>query len=213
MLHAFLTLLCLSVFACAPGWLVLAGDDGFAVASTTPLSAVLRRPRGRPRKFDEPTRVVSLTLPESAIEQLSQTHGDLGRAVVSLIDRTRSSRKRPAAELVVFGNHAVISVQPTPSLEQRVGVELVPLPDGRALLSFDAPHTVADLELSINDALDDPSLSGDDRAVFDSIRGILRDARQAPDVALLRRSIIVLAGSRRTRRRRKAPGTDSPAQP
>ncbi len=211
MLHAFLTMLCLSVYACW-GSPALADEDGLAVAATTTLSAVLRRPRGRPRKFDEPTRVVSLTLPQSAIDHLSQTHEDLGRAVVSLIDRTMSPRKRPAAELVVFGNHAVISVQPTPSLEQRVGVELVPLPDGRALLSFDAPQTVADLELSISDALDDPMLGSDDRAVFDSIRAILRDARQAPDVSLLRRSIIVLAGSRRTRRRRKAPRPDSTPQ-
>lgn len=214
MLQAFLTLLCLTLYLGLSDSLAGAGEGGLAVASTTALSAVLRRPRGRPRKFAEPTRVVSLTLPESAIDHLAQTHADLGRAVVNLIDRSRSSRTRPAAELVVFGNHAVISVRPTASLEQRAGVELVPLPDGRALLSFDAPQTVADLELSIRDALDDPSLGRDDRAVFDSLRDILRDARQAPDVSLLRRSIIVLAGSRRTRRRRKATRSDdSPPQP
>jgi hypothetical protein len=63
---------------------------------------------------------------------------------------------------------------------------------------------VADLELGISDALDDPALSGDDRAVFESLRSILRDARQASDVSLLRRNIIVLEGARRTRRSRRA---------
>lgn len=204
MLHLLLPLLCFAVYASLPDSVVMAGEGGLAMASTS-LSAALRRPRGRPKKFDEPTRVVSMTLPESAIDRLSQTHGDLGRAVVSLIDRKTSTRVRPAAELVVFGNHAVISVRPSPSLEQRTGVQLVPLPDGRALLSFDTPKTIADLELSISDALDDPALSTDDRAVFDSLRGILREARQATDVALLRRSIIVLEGARRPRRTRKTP--------
>jgi hypothetical protein len=212
MVHPWLTTLGFSLAAALPHLLGLTGDEQIGVAATATLSAVLRRPRGRPRKFDEPTRVVSLTLPESAIAHLAETHGDLGRAVVTLIDRTKASPKRPAAELVVFGNQAVISVQVTPSLEERVGVTLVPLPDGRALLSFDAPQTVADLELSISDALDDPTLGSGDRLIFDSIRGILRDARQAPDVTLLRRSIIVLAGTRRAARRRK-PSTADPATP
>ena len=203
MLHLLLPLLCVAVYVSGPDSWGMAGDGGLAVASTS-LSAALRRPRGRPKKFDEPTRVVSMTLPESAIDRLSQTHGDLGRAVVSLIDRKTSPRARPAAELVVFGNHAVISVRPSPSLEQRTGVQLVPLPDGRALLSFDTPKTISDLELSISDALDDPSLNSEDRAVFDSLRGILREARQATDVSLLRRNIIVLEGARRARRPRRS---------
>lgn len=210
MLHLLLPVLCLAVYACLPDSIVMTGDGGMAVASTS-VSAALRRPRGRPKKFDEPTRVVSMTLPESAIERLSQTHGDLGRAVVTLIDRKSAPRARPAAELVVFGNHAVISVRPSPSLEHRAGVQLVPLPDGRALLSFEMAKTVAELELSISDALDDPQLSSDDRAVFDSIRGILREARQATDVALLRRNIIVLEGARRARRTRKTTRPRSPA--
>lgn len=168
---------------------------------STSLTGALRRPRGRPKKFDGPTRVVSLTLPESAIARLAQTHGDLGRAVVSLIERKTPTTSRPAAELVVFGNHAVISVRATPALEQRAGVQLVPLPDGRALLSLEALESVADLELRISDALDDEALSADDRAVFAAVRAILRDARHAQDVALLRRNIIVLQGVRRTRRR------------
>jgi len=202
MLHLLLPLLGFAVYAWLPDSVVLYGEGGWAVAGTS-LSAALRRPRGRPKKFDEPTRVISMTLPESVIDRLSQTHVDLGRAVVSLIEGKTSQRVRPAAELVVFGNHAVISVRPSPSLEERVGVQLVPLPDGRALISFDNPKTIADLELSISDALDDTALNKDDRAIFESIRSILREARQATDVALLHRSIIVLEGAKRAPRPRK----------
>lgn len=202
LIYTLVALSCLTLYVSLPEALVAAGEDGLAVAATS-LSAALRRPRGRPRKFDEPTRVVSLTLPEWAIERLAQTHADLGRAVIGLLGQKASGPARPAAELVIFGNHAVISVRPTPSLERRLGVQLVPQPDGRALLAFDAPRAISDLELSIGDALDDDSLSRDDRAVYDSLRSILREARQANDVSLLRRSIIVLEGPRRSRRSRK----------
>lgn len=169
-----------------------------ATASST-VAKVLRRGRGRPKKFDEPTRVVTLTLPESAVSRLLQVHSDLARAVLGLIDTTAPGRERGPAELVVFGRHAVISVRHTPTLERRIGVQLVPLPDGRALISFDSPRTVAELELAITDALDDRSLQADDRAVFEGIAAILRDARRDKHVVLQHRNIIVLEGAKRTR--------------
>jgi hypothetical protein len=167
------------------------------------VGAALRRPRGRPRKFDEPTRVVTLTLPESVIDGLSRIHADLGRAVVGLVDK-RNATARPAAELVVFGSRAVISVRPSASLERRLGIELVPLPDGRALISFDTPQSVADLELRLHDTLEEPDLGGDDRRVFEAIRDILRDARRSKDVSLVRRNIIVLETATGARRRAAA---------
>ena len=207
---AFAVLLGLALGACLLDVSPLAGEGGVLMASASSvLSSALRRGRGRPKKFDEPARVVSLTLPESVIAQLSTLHADLGRAVVALA-RKSSSRVRPPAELVVFGKHAVISVRPTPTLERRIGIQLVPMADGRALISFDAPQTVADLELNISDALEDATLPSEDRVVFESIRRILRDARRAKDISLLRRSIIVLEGIP-GRSRRKA-GTNGTAK-
>lgn len=189
-----------------PGWFELASETSVLMVFTiSAVSSALRRPRGRPKKFDEPARAVSLTLPESVIAQLSRLHADLGRAVVSLLARKTPAPPRPGAQLVVYGKRAVISVRSTPTLESRTGVQLVPLPDGRALISFEAPQTIADLELNISDALEDTSLPQDDRAVFESILGILRDARRAKDVSLVRRSIIVLEGNTH----RPRPGIDT----
>ena len=75
----------------------------------------------------------------------------------------------------------------------------MPLPDGRALISFDAPFTPADFELMIADALDDRRLSRSDQAIFRSIEQILRAARRSKDVTLRQRSIIVLESRRRPR--------------
>ena len=155
-------------------------------------AAPMRPRRGRPRKFAGPSRAVTLTLPESTISTLSAVDADLSRAIVRLAQKQSSKRAHKAAELATFGRHAVIVVRPTPTLKQRTGVDLVPLPDGRALISFDRPTTIEGLELTIADALDDPRLDRPDRAVFEAIGDILRTARRSNDVAMLQKSIIVL---------------------
>lgn len=156
------------------------------------VAALRRRRRGRPRKFDVPSRAVTLTLPESVIERLAHVNADLSLAVAQLASRQKTTGTREPADLKVFGRRAVITVTPTKALESRVGVELIPYSEGRALLSFDRPQTIAELELILHDALEDTALGPDERTIFESIVAILKDARRSRKVAVLRRSIIVL---------------------
>jgi hypothetical protein len=72
----------------------------------------------------------------------------------------------------------------------------VPLPDGRALISFGEATSTAGLELMIADALDDRDLAPEDRAIFEAIGEILRSARRSVKTLLLKRSIIVLEARR-----------------
>ena len=161
-------------------------------------TTALRRGRGRPRKFAGPTRAVTITLPESVLSTLTSVHKDISRAIVQLTER-RLRHKHPLAELVTFGKNAVITVRPTPSLEKRADVQLVPLPDGRALISFAQARTIAELELTLNDALEDPALEADDRELFEAIVRILKEARHSRTVVVQRRNIIVLETSSRRR--------------
>jgi hypothetical protein len=179
------------------------------IGSMSSLGHVLRRRRGRPRKFDAPSRAVTLTLPESVLDELANIAPDPSLAIVQLVTRRAPVNGRPPAELVSFGRRAVITVEPTRSLNNRAGIELVPLPDGRALITFDQPTTIAELELAIYDALEDPALSAEDRRVFEGIGNILREARRADDVELLRRSIIVLQSPSAASTRAKRKNTKS----
>jgi hypothetical protein len=172
---------------------------------TGPSVATLGARRGRPRKFSTPSRAITLTLPEHVIDALGALDPDLSRAVVRVTQPELAKRPRPLAELAKFGQRAVIVVTPTRTLEVRTGVTLIPMPDGRALISFDHPFSVAELELTIEDALDDRGLSRTDRAVFMSIAHILRAARRSKDVTLRQRHIIVLE-SRRPRGSVKSKG-------
>jgi hypothetical protein len=179
------------------GWVTNIEGFELTLSSVSPVSVALRRKRGRPRKFDGPSRAVTLTLPEAVIAALAKVDADLSRAVVALAKRRRPVNGQPPAALAVFGNRAVITIRPTKSLEKRTGVNLVPLPDGRALISFHQPKSIADLELLLYDALEDRSLSADDRRIFEGIGRILRDARRSSNVSLVHRTIIVLESSDR----------------
>ena len=160
------------------------------VRKSTPLQLAPRR--GRPRKFTAPARPVTLTLPDHVIDALTALDPDLGRAIVRLAQPLLADRPHPPAELTTFGRHSVIVVNPSRSLERRTGIELLHLPDGRALISFDQPMTIAGLELLIEDALEDKSLPAPDRAIFQAIAGILKSARRSHTIALLQRNVIVL---------------------
>jgi hypothetical protein len=166
------------------------------LARTSALARLAPR-RGRPRKFIAPSRPVTLTLPEHVLESLAALDPDLGRAIVRLAQPLLAERPRLPAELATFGRHSVIVVNPSKTLEKRIGVELVHLPDGRALISFDRAMTIPGLELLIEDALEDAALPAGDREIFDAIGSILKTARRSDTVVLLQRNIIVLE-TRRT---------------
>jgi hypothetical protein len=156
------------------------------------VSDVIAPRRGRPRKFSRPSRAVTLTLPEEVIKALTTVDPDLSRAVVRVTQPELAKRPHPPAELAAFGRHAVIIVNPSRTLERLTGVMLVPLPDGRALISFDDPRTIAELELQIQDLLEDPRVEAVDKGIFEGVSAILREARRDHGVAVRRRNIIVL---------------------
>ena len=159
-----------------------------AVIAECGVTSLIRRGRGRPRNFAGPSRAVTLTLPESVLSALASAQKDISKAVVQLIERLRPEGRHPLAELAVFGRSAVITVRLTPSLERRADVQLAPLPDGRALIWFAQAKTIAELELTLNDALEEASLPDDDRELFEAIVGLLKDARRSGDVLVHRRT-------------------------
>jgi hypothetical protein len=168
----------------------------------TAKAAALAPPRrGRPRKFTVPARPVTVTLPEQVLAALAAIDADLGRAIVRLAQPLVGAAPHRPAELATFGRHSVIVVNPSRTLERRTGVELLHLPDGRALISFDQTRSIAALELLIKDALEDRDLPAADREIFDAIVEILKTARRSERVELLQRNVIVLETRKPLKRR------------
>lgn len=167
----------------------------------TPVETFPFSRRGRPRKFTEPSRAVTLTLPEATIAALASVDDDLSRAVVQVTQREVAKHPRASARLATFGRRAVITVHPSRVLEERTGIVLVPLTDGRALISFDESMSIERLELQLRDALEHDSLAKPDREVFKGIADLLKHARLMDNVAAKQRRIIVLETMKPRRRR------------
>src|SRR5262245_51303112 len=160
-----------------------------------------RQGPGRPRKYGRAARAVTLTLPEDVLARLATVHVDLGRAVVALTERNGKGRQPAArpAEIAAYGNHAVIVVNPSKALKRLGGVQLVPLGNGRALISLDPQYSISLLELDIRDALEADALATDEGDVLRAIGKILQETRQSAAITATARTIIVLERKRQRR--------------
>ncbi len=155
---------------------------------------------GRPRKFGRPSRAVTLTLPEDVLTRLGAVDTDLGRAIVTLVER-KGARVRAVerAELASYGNHAVIIVTPANALKRIAGVQLVPIGNGRALISLAHPHSISEFALGLGDALERGDVIESERPTLQAIADILRQTRRSRRVMLEERTIIVLETKRQRR--------------
>lgn len=161
-----------------------------------------RQGPGRPRKYGRAARAVTVTLPEDVLARLAVVHADLGRAIVALAEKNGKGRApsvRPA-EVTAYGNHAVIVVNPARALKRLPGVQLVPLGNGRALISLEPDYSIAHFELDVRDALErGKPINGDERGLLKTISSILHEARQSPRTVVKPRTIIVLEQKRQRR--------------
>jgi hypothetical protein len=145
---------------------------------------------------------VSITLPEDVVVRLSALDSDLGSAIVRLAGRSGKPRERAArlAEVVPHGNRAVIVVNATKSLKRLPGVQLVPIGNGRALISLKDPHTIAQFELNLRDEAAFGQMNSVERQTLKAVAEILQEARRSRSVTLAERTIIVLETKRQRRR-------------
>ncbi|HMF98333.1 MAG TPA: hypothetical protein VKE96_28730 [Vicinamibacterales bacterium] len=171
----------------------------------------LRHGPGRPMKYGRAARAVTLTLPEDVIERLSALDDDLGRAIVALAERHVTAaapvRRGRQPQVSAFGNHAVIVVTPMKELRRLPGVQLVPIGNGRALISLAPGYSVPQLELDLRDATERSDTAASERRTLTALAEILGQSRRSRRVTLEERTIIVLE-SKRTRRKSRAVAAD-----
>lgn len=150
---------------------------------------------GRPRKYGRPARAVTVTLPEDVLERLATIHADVGSAIVHVVQQAAPARVQPipAAEIARYGNHAVIIVTPSRALKRLHGVQLVPIGEGRALISLAPSVSISAFELQVRDALEREDVQPREREVLEAIAGILRRGRASRGLTFEARTIIVLA--------------------
>jgi hypothetical protein len=152
---------------------------------------VARPRRGRPSKFGRPSHPVTVTLPDDVVTAFRAVDPDLSRAIVHVSETVGVRPGGPSVALSRYGHSAIIVLRPNRAIEQIDGVALVPLPDGRALVSLDQGTGIAEFEVLVRDALDSDTNNAEERASLQLLGDLLRSARRSRNVRLSERSIIV----------------------
>ncbi len=116
-----------------------------------------KRPGGRPPKFEEPSRPVTVTLPERTLRELETIGPDRGQAIVRLVDAAlRHGDTKPHVEVARTGTHTgLIVVGPCDGLKKIPFLHLVEIAPARFLLALDPGNDFRTLELAVRDVLDD----------------------------------------------------------
>lgn len=107
---------------------------------------IARPRRGRASKFGRPSHAVTITLPDDVVTSFRAVDPDLSRAIVHASGIVAARGAGPSVALSRYGSSAVIVIAPNRLLEELPGVALVPLPDGRALISLHKDTSVAEFE-------------------------------------------------------------------
>jgi hypothetical protein len=168
------------------------------------------RKRGRPSKFDRPSRLLALTLPEDVIDGLRKINTDLAWAIVTLVQQQgKHGKMSPAsaqadaqaeAALVGIPDRQFLIVVDRTIFKRLPNVNLIPLNGNHAFLALNPGSGVSDLELAVVDRLDEQIADRTERDALIRLRSQLRRWRRDRGLAFDQRTIIV---GRRAKGRRR----------
>jgi hypothetical protein len=142
-----------------------------------------KRSGGRPRKFSEPSRPITLTLPERTLLELQRINADLGRAIVKLASWAlpTGGKGKPLVEIRKTSEDVgIIVVGPSRALSQIPFLHLIEVAPARYLLALDFGHDFKSLEIAISDVLEDvPQSDTQERELMMQLRQHIKHLRRS----------------------------------
>jgi hypothetical protein len=116
---------------------------------------------GRPAKFGEPSRPVTVTLPLRILDRLAEIDADRAKAIVkateAALGAADASPFPPVGEMPVSDNETLLLVADNRFLRRIPWLTLVEIAPGRHLLSLQSGVPVEKLEVTLGDFLEAPS--------------------------------------------------------
>jgi len=141
------------------------------------------QPRGRPRKFRGPSRVVTLTLPVETIERLGRIDDDRGKAIVKATDiatRAGDPNDGSVALVEVAPGLGMLTVPGCASLRDVPNLALVEITPARFLIVLAAGTQLSELEITVADRLEALATEdNEDRNILSALLGQLRALRRS----------------------------------
>jgi hypothetical protein len=157
---------------------------------------------GRPPKFDEPRRPVTLTLPERTLARLAAINADRATAIVKLVDSVlpAANGHRLVDVVEVAPGAAIILVAPSRYLRRIPWLRLAELSPGRHLVTILPGTPIDSLEVAILDLLESLPASEDyERKILDELRNLIGAGRREQKITKYEMLYVRPAAARRRR--------------
>jgi hypothetical protein len=142
---------------------------------------------GRPPKFREARRPITVTLPERILRDLESLNRDRAKAIVKCVEAVTGTGNRTVklVEMVeVSPGKALIVVGPSRSLAQLSWLRMVEIMPARFLLVLPSGIPVDRLEVEIHDLIEDLGpADSDDRALLDELHGLISQQRRRKTIS------------------------------
>ena len=147
---------------------------------------------GRPPKFREKSRPVTMTLPLRVIEILRSVDPDRARSVAKLAARAaEEAAGRPAVEIVEMApRRGLIMVSNHRAFEGVEGLRLVEIAPSRFLITLDKNLSVESIEIALQDLLDGAKPGDADGAFLAELLALVR--RQRRDRTVSKEEILII---------------------
>lgn len=141
---------------------------------------------GRPPKYGEASRPVTVTLPQSVIKALHEIDEDRGKAIVKLTQSFISEKeKREPVEMVeMVAQTGILIVGPSASLRKIPFLHMVEVATGRYLLALDPGNSLNKFELALHDALDEvPEDGASERELITQLLANIKRLRKSDRIS------------------------------
>jgi hypothetical protein len=137
---------------------------------------------GRPRKFKEPSRPVTVTLPERTLDRLELIDSDRARAIVKAVDGAVEDEQgalRRVDVIEMAPGTGLLVVPATRTLAKIPWLKMIEIAPGRFLIAIQSGTAIEKVEVALNDLIDEAKRSAPQD---DDVLTVLRET-----VAKLRR--------------------------
>lgn len=148
---------------------------------------------GRPPKFDEPSKPVTVTLPLRILDRLALLHPDRAKAIVKAADAAASpvADAPPVCEIHAGDGETLIAVRNSSLLRRIPWLRLIEVAPQRHLLSLQPGVPIEKLEVTLGDLLDaSPDVPPDELDLLRQLLERLRTPRR--NRAVRTESILVI---------------------
>lgn len=142
-----------------------------------------KNPGGRPAKFSEPSRPITITLPERTLSLLQTINPDRAKAITSAVDTLLNSggnaHKLFEIRKVSTGK-SIILVGHSKYLSRVPWLRLIEVGPARHIISIQSGTSIESMEVAIHDLLEDlPANEHQEREILEALMKSIRASRRS----------------------------------